>query len=337
MALLRAADGLTEQAGALAALAECHGGRPVMFTGMGTSYHACYVPVTLLAGAGRDAGMVDAAELLHFRQPVLRRETLMIVVSQSGRSAEVVALAAAAREGPRPLIVSITNGLDNPLALAGDITLDIKAGPETAPSTMTFATTLVVLAAVADVLAGRPAGDAVRDAAQAARRTAAAAATMVAGQQELADRLARWRGERPALFLLGRGTARAASETGALLLKEAAGLHAEALESGQFRHGPVELAGPELAAAIVATEPETQRLDLGIAADLLRAGAGVLVIGQTADAPTGAEQIRVADVGRALCPALAAVPFQLLAWQLAVHRSSRPGSFTVGSKVTTSE
>jgi glucosamine--fructose-6-phosphate aminotransferase (isomerizing) len=177
----------------------------------------------------------------------------------------------------------------------------------------------------------------VRDITEMTDRTAAAVGTLFEGREELADRLVEWWGQRAVVILLGRGTARAASETGALLMKEAARLPVEALESGQFRHGPLELAGPDLAAAIVATEPSTARLDIGIATDLVRTGAGVLVVGGALGAPAGSQQIPLTDVGRALVPALAMVPFQLLAWRLALQRSCRPGSFTIGSKVTTSE
>ena len=337
LALRRAAEGLVGQVDALAALAETHENRPVLFTGMGTSYNACYVPVTLLAGAGRSTGMVDTAELLHFRRPALRPETVLILVSQSGRSAELVTLMEALKEGSRPLVVSITNARENPIAQAADISLDTRTGPEMGPSTMTFAATLVLLAVVAQILAGQSPPEAVRDVTEMTDQVAVAVGTLLEGQEKLADRLIEWWAQRPVMILLGRGTARAASETGALLLKEAARLPAEALESGQFRHGPLELAGPELAAAIVATEPDTQRLDIGIAADLVRAGAGVLVVGRTRGAPAGSQQLPLTDVGRALSPALAVVPFQLLAWRLALQRSRPPGSFTVGSKVTTSE
>ncbi len=75
---------------------------------------------------------------------------------------------------------------------------------------------------------------------------------------------------------------------GALLLKEAA-LPGQALESGQFRHGPIELAGPDLAAAIVATEPRTEHLERRLAAHLMRPGASVLVIGPPAASPAASE------------------------------------------------
>ena len=65
----------------------------------------------------------------------------------------------------------------------------------------------------------------------------------------------------------------------ALLLKEAARFPAESFEAGQFRHGPLELAGPGLAVAILATEPATRALDQQLATDLAGTGAAVLLIG----------------------------------------------------------
>ena len=52
----------------------------------------------------------------------------------------------------------------------------------------------------------------------------------------------------------------------------------ESLQTGQFRHGPLELAGPDLAAILIATEPETRSLDLALADELLAPGAGVLAV-----------------------------------------------------------
>ena len=60
---------------------------------------------------------------------------------------------------------------------------------------------------------------------------------------------------------------------GALTLKEAVGLPIESLQTAQFRHGPLELAGPDLAAIVIATEPETRDLDVGLAGELVALGA----------------------------------------------------------------
>ena len=87
-----------------------------------------------------------------------------------------------------------------------------------------------------------------------------------------------WHGGRATTVILARGGARAAAEMGALTLKEAVGMPVESLQTAQFRHGPLELAGPELAAMVIATEPETRDLDLGIADELRRLGAAVWTV-----------------------------------------------------------
>src|SRR5262245_48564872 len=101
----RAADRLGRQADALAQMAA---GRPaaVVFTGMGASYAACYPAVTVLSGLGVRATMVDTAELLHFRRPVLGPDTVLVVVSQSGRSAEAVRLVRELDPHTAPLVVA---------------------------------------------------------------------------------------------------------------------------------------------------------------------------------------------------------------------------------------
>jgi glutamine---fructose-6-phosphate transaminase (isomerizing) len=342
-ALDRAAGAIEAQVEALASLSALaggpHGGSGPVFTGMGASYFACYPAVTALAGAGIPAQMVDAAELLHFRQPALRRGGIVVAVSQSGRSAEVVRLAEALRDrGPdRPFVVAVTNGRDNPLADLADLALDTVAGEEVGPSTMSFAGALTVLGAVAGALSGEPPDGAAARAAREARSAAAAGARLLAAPQDQAGRLRDWIGDRTALMALGRGAARAAAEMGALVLKEAARFGAESLEGAQFRHGPLELAGPALAVAVVATEEATRSLDVGIATELVGAGAAVLVVTTDGDLPDGAFGVPLAALAPAVAPAVAVVPFQLLAWRLAVDRGLDPAHLSTATKVTARE
>jgi glutamine---fructose-6-phosphate transaminase (isomerizing) len=325
-AVRRAVRGLEDQAGVLTGIhAALTAARAVVFTAMGASYGSCHVPVTLLAARGVPAFMVDAAELLHFRLPMLDARTLVVCVSQSGESAELVRLTQAlGADAARPRLASVTNGLDNTLARAADLALDTRAGSEAGPSTLTYVAGIVVLAAVAR-------------ADQGAETAAAALECMLARYDDVAADLAAWFAERPMLTILGRGCARAAAETGALLFKEAAHLPAESLQSAQFRHGPLELAGPDLATMIVATEPRTRKLEEGLAAELVEAGAAVLVISQDGVAPAGADALRIGPVPAALAPAVAVLPAQLLAWRLAVLRGLTPSALTVADKVTTRE
>lgn len=336
-AIRRTAEAAAEQRDVLDRVREAAAGRTPVFTGMGSSYDACYPIVSDLAGHGALCLLADAAELLHFRRPILTAATLVVIVSQSGESAEIVRLATEISEQPAPPpIVSITNGLDNGLARRAGLRLDTRAGAETGPSTKTFAASVTMLAGLALVLDGEDVDTAADHLSAAAAEAAIAAERLLEDPVTLATRLARHLGGRDLLFLLGRGPARAATEMGALTMKES-GLMAEALQSAMFRHGPLELAGPGMSAVVVATEPETRRLDLALAGELVGAGAAVLVISPDGEGPGGADTIATGSDDRMLGPAVSVLPIQALAWKLSAESGRTPGSFTRASKVTTRE
>jgi glucosamine--fructose-6-phosphate aminotransferase (isomerizing) len=329
-ALERAGAAIGRQVDGLHALARHAPREGIVLTGMGASYDACLAMASVLGSRGVLATAVNTAELVHFRLPAVDASALVVAVSQSGRSAELVRLA---DELSGPLLVSVTNGLDNQLADAADVAFDTEAGIELGPSTMTFAASLPPLAAVAAVLAGDQPAAAAQASATAADAAAVHAARMLGTHEELAARMLGWLGDRAGALLVGRGTARAAADLGSLVLKEAAGLAAECLDAAEFRHGPLELAGPDLAVAVVA-EPATSGLDRALASEVAALGGAAIVLSPLGDEPG---EIAVGDLHRLVAPAVAAIPFELLAWQLARRRGRRPGEFTVATKVTTRE
>ena len=237
--------------------------------------------------------------------------------------------------------MTVTNGLDNPLAGLADVAFDSAAGREECPSTKTFAACLVALRAVSDAIAEAAAFDADRARAAAAadaERAAAAAAGLLRDPDGLADRMRAWCGDGRQLVALGRGTGRAAAEMGALILKEAARRQAESLDTAEFRHGPLELSGPGLAVAIVGTEPATLALDARLAAELAGDGASVMMIAPgRGDAATAGASIAIDELHPLLAPAVAVIPLQLLAWRLAAEAGRDPSRMTRASKVTTTE
>jgi glucosamine--fructose-6-phosphate aminotransferase (isomerizing) len=338
-ALRRAATALLEQRSALEEIREAGTtARTVVFTGMGSSYDACYPAVNDLAGRGVPSLLVDTAELLHFRRPILSHETLLIIVSQSGESAEIVKLVGElSKQRGRPTVVSITNGLDNDLAKRANITLDTSVGKETGPSTMTFVAAMAQLSGIARLVAGDGVDTAIDRTRTAAEGAAQAVERLLDDPEASAAELAEFLGGKGVTVVLGRGPARAAAEMGALTLKEAAGLAVESLETAQFRHGPLELAGPDLAAIVIATEEETLDLDVGLADELAKAGSAVLVIGRGSRGSPDALRIDVGSTDRTIAPAVSIVPIQLLAWRLAVMRGREPGAYVRASKVTTRE
>jgi glucosamine--fructose-6-phosphate aminotransferase (isomerizing) len=332
----RAADALGDAAAALARIGELATGR-LLLTGMGSSYDACYPAVSTLARAGVAAIHVDAAELVHFRRGLLGPSTTVVAVSQSGESAELVRLARElAEQQERATLVAVTNGTANTLAGLADLTFDTRAGEETGPSTMTFAGALVTMAGIARVLAGSDVDATVRETRAEADRVATAIERLL-DDRGLPDRLARWFGDRGTFVILGRGPARAATEMAALTLKEAVGIPVESLQTAQFRHGPLELVGPDLAVLLIATEAETLDLDLRFAAELAASGARVLSVTAGAAPPDGVEGIDLATPAGPVTPAASVVPAQLLAWALAPSHGRTRGAYERASKVTTVE
>jgi glutamine---fructose-6-phosphate transaminase (isomerizing) len=332
-AILRAAQAALDQADQLAEVSRLGASATsIVFTGMGSSHFACYAPVTTMARAGIHSSMIDAAELLHFRMPALTEHTLVICVSQSGESAEPVRVARSlALRERRPALVTITNGLENSLAGLADVALDTRAGEELGPSTMTFDATLVLLRELAIAL-GAPA-----TAPEVYPAAAVAVAERVAGGELWAEQLGSWLGDRSSLAIMARGHGRPAAEMGALTLKEAARFPAESLQTAQFRHGPLELASPGLGAVVIAIEPATAAIDVGLACELVDTGAAVMVITSDGGGPVGALNVGIGDIDPGLASAAAIVPLQLLSWRLANLRGLEPGSYSVAHKVTTRE
>ena len=201
---------------------------------------------------------------------------------------------------------------------------------------MTFAAAMATLSGIARLLAGDSVETAIDRTRTAAEGAALSAERLLEDPEALAVDLGEWHGGREVMVLIGRGPARAATEMGALVLKES-GVMAESFEAGAFRHGPLELAGPAMTAIVMATEPETRRLDLGLAADLVDTGANVLVVTPDGEAPKGARPVETGYLDRALISAVSILPVQLLAWKLAQTRGRTPGQYTRASKITTRE
>ena len=336
-ALRRAAEALHEQAAILHEIVGVAGSASLVFTGMGSSYDACYPAVTQLARDGIAAVMVDSAELLHFRTGMLGSHTTLVAISQSGESAEVVRVVENVRgRADPPRVIAVTNGTGNTLASLADLVVDTRAGQETGPSTMTFAASLVAVGAIGHLLGGLDVAETVRGCREQADLAAGAIEGLLS-DATLADRIVDRIGPCGTVVILGRGPARASAEMGALTVKEAVGMPIESLQTAQFRHGPLELAGPDLAALIIATEPETSALDLTLAEELLATGASVVTVTADPGGPQAAMNIAIGPVGSTLAPAVSILPAQLLAWRLSILRGREPGAYYRASKVTIRE
>jgi glucosamine--fructose-6-phosphate aminotransferase (isomerizing) len=315
---------------------------PLLLTGMGSSFHACQATASALGQRGVLAVTTNTAELLHFQWKTAATASAVVLVSQSGRSVEVLRLAQKlASLDHRPRLIAITNGTDNPLMPLVDICLDTAAGAEVGPSTKSYAATFVPLAALVETMSAaasrRSTAAALSYVADATYLAADAAEQLIMRAPALAEELFEWLDGRKMVTILGRGVARGPAETSALVLKEAARFPAEALDAADFRHGPLELAGPDLAVVLLSLEEPTRRLDDRLVAEVARHQTAVLVVANSLSSADGVRRITIGRIEPLLACAVAVIPAQLLAWRLARAVGRHPGEFRFASKVTTEE
>ncbi len=295
------------------------GGR-VVLCGMGASYFATYPAYLRLLRAGVAVSRLEAGELLHFGREVLCPGTTAVVVSQSGRSAEVVRLLEA-RGGAT--VVGVTNDPRSPLGLGADGVVTLEAGPEAAGvATKTLACTLLRC----DLLAGGDPG--------AWPAEVAAVETLLRDRERWLPELLSALGPAEHVFVLGRGPALAAALGTALMLKEAGAVHAEGLSVPQFRHGPLEAARPGRAALVLVSPGDLGGFDLALAAEMAAAGMSVAALcPEPRAAPPGVRALAWPSAG----PAALLVAGQCLAHAFALRRGIVPGTFERVGKVTTRE
>ena len=124
----------------------------IVLTGMGASFHALHPLFLRLNAHGYMAVAVETSELVHSLERWLAPETLIIAVSQSGESAEIVRLVET--NARRAALVGVTNNADSALAQGADAAMVTMAGPEFSVSCKTYVTALMALHVIGEFLCG---------------------------------------------------------------------------------------------------------------------------------------------------------------------------------------
>jgi glucosamine--fructose-6-phosphate aminotransferase (isomerizing) len=246
--------------------------RHVYLTGIGSSWHAAFGAGAIFSRAGRPVYMEDAGELVQFA--TFPAESVVIAISRSGRSAEIVHLLAQARESGAT-VVGVTNSEDGVLAQEAHLSILIPTLRDHAISVNTYSTLAVAAAALAGAVV-----DSFADQLAATLRTAAAETerripdwqTQIAGND--------WFAPGRIVHFLGRGGSLGSCQEARLLWQEGAKSEATALGTGSFRHGPQEMVVGGTRFAMWIDGQRSREQDLSVAHDLRRLGASVILIGQ---------------------------------------------------------
>jgi glucosamine--fructose-6-phosphate aminotransferase (isomerizing) len=304
----------------------------ILLTGMGTSYFALYPACIYLNARGVPAVMLETSELLHYYQGLISDRVLVVIVSQSGETIEAKRLLEAI-DG-RTLAMSLTNNADSEVARRTDLSLLMYAGEERGPASKSYTASLLVLLLCAMAITSDLGSQSTRELYDAVD----AVGRFLERREERIDSLARFVGQVDYLSLLGRGPSVASTAAGSLILKEVAKVKAEAMSSGQFRHGPLEVASPGFLACVFAPEGKTRELNLRLAYDIARFGGRAVVVGGgMEEGREGILHLPLPSLSELHAPIVEIVPLQLLAHRMALDKGLPPGKFERAGKVTLEE
>ena len=286
----------------------------VVIAARGTSDHAALYGQYIL-GARNGLLVVPATPSLFsvYGAPPRLRHALVIGISQSGRSPDVVAvLDEARRQGS--LTVAITNDPASDLAAAADHVIELMAGPERAvAATKTYLAELAILAMLSSALSGD-------EASAAELRAMPDALRRALDEEQRIEALAhRWAGER-ACVVLARGFHYATAREWALKLKELAHLLADPYSAADFQHGPITLIGDGFPVLAIATAGPALEAMAELLGRLNAAGARLLVASDDAALLELGDPMRLPSVPEWLSPLVAILPAQLFAYHLALAR-----------------
>ena len=299
----------------------------VVLTGMGSSFHALHPLNIELISHGFTAIMVETSELLYYKNRLFDPKTLIVAVSQSGQSAEVVRMLEINRG--KSSVIAITNTPGSPLAERADATILSQAGQEFSVSCKTYLTGLMALRWLGDVLCERD----LRRTGQELKVASPAVLDYLAHWKEHVQSLAQMLKSTRHLFLVGRGSSLAAVGTGALIVKESDHFHAEGMSSAAFRHGPFEMLSDETFVLVFAGERKTRELNQSLFEDVREEQGRAELIGEGAAFPPCA----LPSAPRSIHPILEILPVQMVTLALAAQVGREPGRFELASKVTTKE
>jgi glucosamine--fructose-6-phosphate aminotransferase (isomerizing) len=307
----------------------CNGSRfqRVVLTGMGSSYFGLHPLCIELAANGWTPMMVETAELIHYYPHLLTPSTLVVAVSQSGKSVETVRMLE--MNAKKATVIGVTNYADRPLAQQSDFAVLTAAGDEFSVSCKTYVAAQLAQRMVAAALCN---GDRVERLHELEAAPVPVEGYLRNWKMHVAEMGELLRDVRD-IFLVGRGPSLAAACTGALTIKESDHFHAEGMSSAAFRHGPFEMLHSGIFVGVFAGEAKTRHLNDGLLKDLSQTPARSAMFAADSHQPP----CRLPKASETLRPIVEILPIQMITLALAALTHREPGKFERATKITVVE
>jgi glucosamine--fructose-6-phosphate aminotransferase (isomerizing) len=295
----------------------------------GTSFHAGLIAKYAIEHWTRIPVEVELASEFRYRDPVLDRSTLVIVISQSGETMDTLMALRHAKE-QRARVLAICNANGSTIPRESDAVLYTHAGPEVAvASTKGFLTQIVACYLVGLFLAqvrGVKYADEVAAIVEDLRSLPDAVAEVLSRTEPVRE-LARSLADANTILFLGRHVGYPVALEGALKLKELAYIHAEGFAAGELKHGPIAVVDQGTPVIVVVPSPRSRESVHGKVVSNIQEvrarGALTIVIAEEGDedvVPYADHLIRVPRTPTLLAPVVTTVPLQVLACEIAATR-----------------
>ncbi|WHU02963.1 glutamine--fructose-6-phosphate transaminase (isomerizing) [Sphingomonas sp. NIBR02145] len=300
----------------------------VTIVACGTSFYAGMVAKYWFEQFARVPVDLDVASEFRYRAPVMEEGGLMIVISQSGETADTLAALRHARsEGQK--IAAVVNVPTSSMAREADLLLPTHAGPEIGvASTKAFTCQLAVLAALAANLAKAKGklSDAEEKAIVKHLAEAPAALNGALAYDEAIQAMAGVVAAARDVLYLGRGTDYPLALEGALKLKEISYIHAEGYAAGEMKHGPIALIDDAVPVIVIAPSGPLFEKTVSNMQEVQARGGKVILISDYDGIEAAGEgtvaTITMPKVHPLIAPLVYAVPVQLLAYHVAVAKGT---------------
>ena len=301
----------------------------IVITACGTAYHAGCVAKYAFERIARIPVVVDVASEYRYRNPILYKDDIFIVISQSGETADTLAAMRLAKEaGAR--VIAITNCVGSTVSREADDVIYTWAGPEIAvASTKAYTTQLLCLSLLALKMAQlRGTIDNQKYCALLDElETVPAKAQEILDNQETIQKFASHNFNKEKVFYIGRQFDSATSLECALKLKEVSYMHSEAFAAGELKHGPIALLDKNTLVVTTATMPSLFDKLISNIEEVKSRGAATLAITQsTIEEFTKASDavITIPATDEIFMSMLSIIPSQLFAYYCSVFRGIDP-------------
>ena len=297
----------------------------VHLVGCGTAMHAGMVGKAAIEALARVPAQVEIASEFRYRNPILRPEDLVIIISQSGETSDTLAALKLAKSRGVP-VLAIVNVVGSSIARAADYVMYTYAGPEIAvASTKAYMVQLCVLYLFALRLAyarGMQTDAEIRRLTAELLRAGEVIKPRLADCEQIKYLASRFVNTQ-SCFFIGRGFDYSLSLEGSLKLKEISYVHSDAYAAGELKHGTISLVTDGVPVIALATQKQVYEKTISNAKETKSRGAKVLLF-TTRDAvvPDGVADyvVRLDDYDDLLMPLQLIVPLQLFAYYMAVLR-----------------